>query len=102
MSNDRDLVLQELFNEADEQFDGNAFTARVVKRTYGLLIRLVFVAVCLAVVVLAGMLLFDYSPLMVAQGISEVLTTPVFELGGGWAGWYPCTFPGGGAPDRAR
>ena len=55
MSNDRDMVLQNLFNEADERLDDVAFTSQVVKRTYKLLIRLGLLAACMALVVLAGM-----------------------------------------------
>jgi hypothetical protein len=86
MNNDRDLVLQELFNQADEQLDDGEFTGQVVKRTYKLLIRLGLLLVCTALVVLAGMLVFDISPLVVVQGIAEVLPTPMFEVGG-WTGW---------------
>ncbi|MGD9021606.1 MAG: hypothetical protein PVF46_07390 [Lysobacterales bacterium] len=87
MSNDRDMVLQNLFNEADERLDDVAFTSQVVKRTYKLLIRLGLLAACTALVVLAGMVAFGLSPWVVAQGLSEVLTTPVFDVGGGWADW---------------
>ncbi len=87
MSNDRDMVLQNLFKEADEQLDDSAFTGQVVKRTYGLIIRLGSLAAFTALVVLAGMLAFDYSPLLVVQGITEVMTTPVFVMEG-WAGWF--------------
>jgi len=86
MNNDRDMVLQNLFNEADKQLDDDTFTSQVVKRTYKLVVRLGLLLVCTALVVLAGMLLFDISPLVVAQGISEALTTPMFEVGG-WTGW---------------
>jgi|GEM_PF-1904234 len=86
MNNDRDMVLQNLFNEADKQLDDDVFTSQVVKRTYTLVVRLGLLVVCTALVVLAGMLVFDISPLVVVQGISGALTTPMFELGG-WTGW---------------
>jgi hypothetical protein len=86
MNNDRDMVLQNLFNEADKQLDDDAFTSQVVKRTYKLLIHLGLLVASTAMVVLAGMLVFDYSPIMVAQSISATLTTPMFEVGG-WPGW---------------
>jgi len=86
MSNDRDMVLQSLFNEANEQLDDNAFTSQVVKRTYKLVIRLGLLVVCTSLLALVVMLVFDLSPSEMAQGISEVFTTPMFELDG-WAGW---------------
>ena len=87
MNNDRDMVLQNLFNEANEKLDDSGFTSQVVKRTYKLLIRLGLLLVCTALVLLAGMLIFDISPLVVVQGVTEALTTPVFDAGDGWAGW---------------
>ena len=87
MSNDRDMVLQNLFNEANEQLEDSTFTSQVVKRTYKLVIRLGLLVVCTVLLALAVMLVFDLSPLQMAQGISEVLTTPMFNLGDGWAGW---------------
>ena len=87
MNNDRDLVLQDLFSKANEQLDDSGFTSQVVKRTYSLVIRLGLLAVGTALVGLAGMLVFNYSPLGVARGVSEVLTMPVFDAGDGWTGW---------------
>ena len=87
MTNDRDAVLLELFTEADTTLDNDAFTESVLKRTYGLVIRLGLMAAGIVVVVLASALLMGLSPLAVAQQLSDVLTTSLVDLGAGWAGW---------------
>ena len=87
MTNDRDAVLLELFTEADSTLDDGAFTESVLKRTYGLVIRLGLFAVGIAVVVLAGAVVMGLSPLSAAQQLSNVLTTSLVELGEGWMAW---------------
>lgn len=87
MSIHHDPVLQSLFTEADEKLDDAEFTPKVIRRTYGLVIRLGLLAVGIALLGLAGLLVMGLSPLAVAQGLSETFTTPVFEVGSGWAGW---------------
>ena len=87
MTNDRDAVLLELFTKADTTLDDDAFTESVLKRTYGLVMRLGLFAVGIVVVVLASALVMGLSPLTVAQQLSNVLTTSLIELGEGWMAW---------------
>ena len=87
MTNDRDAVLLELFTEADRTLDDGAFTESVLKRTYGLVVRLGLLAVGIAIVVLASALVMGLSPWTVAQQLSNVLTTSLIDLGEGWAAW---------------
>jgi hypothetical protein len=87
MNNDCDAVLIELFTEADKTLDDGAFTQKVLKRTYGLVIRLGLLAMGIAAVVLAGAVVMGLVPLSVAQQLSNVLTTSLIELGEGWAAW---------------
>ena len=87
MTNDRDAVLLELFTEADTALEGGAFTESVLKRTYGLVIRLGLVAAAVVTVVLASALVMGLSPWLVAQQLSNVLTTSLIEMGEGWMAW---------------
>ena len=40
MTNEHDVVLQGFFDEAEQELDSGDFTRNVVRRTYGLIVRL--------------------------------------------------------------
>jgi len=81
----RDPFLQSLFAEAGPELEGEAFRARVMTRTRSLryLVLTGGVALVLAVLgcawLLFGIPLFEFAVL-----VSQVLATPLFNLGEGW------------------
>jgi hypothetical protein len=95
MTEERDPVLQNLFNEAPADLDGEQFVARVMARTQVLRYRFIVGAACflLALAVSAWML---EVPLELAMLVTEVLTTPLLDLGDNWLAWAvsPLNNPG--------
>jgi len=81
----RDPLLQSLFDDAEQELDGTALTAKVMARTrsYKLLLLTGGASGVLALLggawLLFGVPLFDFAVLL-----SEVLATPLFNLGEGW------------------
>jgi hypothetical protein len=81
----RDPDLQSLFRQADRELDGEALTARVIRKIRKL--KLLVLAGSLSAVLLLlggawlifGVTLFEFTVL-----ISEALATPLFDLGQGW------------------
>jgi len=82
---DRDPLLQSLFAEAEQELDGSALTAQVMARTRSFRLTLLAGGAFALVLLLAtarlvfGVPLFDFAVL-----ISEVLATPLVNLGEGW------------------
>jgi len=87
MSNNHDVVLQNLFEEAQQNLDGSDFTPRVIKRTYGLVIRIGVMVLSISLVLLAGIVVLGISPFELAQEISAVMNISLFDLGEGWGSW---------------
>jgi hypothetical protein len=82
---DRDPLLQSLFTEADQELDGAHLTAQVMARTRNFRLLLVAGGASALVLLLAtarlvfGVPLFDFAVL-----VSDVLATPLVNLGEGW------------------
>jgi len=81
----RDPLLQSLFNDAEQELDGTVLTAQVMARTrsYRLLLLTGGASGVLALLagawLLFGVPLFDFAVLL-----SGALATPLFDLGEGW------------------
>lgn len=81
----RDPLLQSLFNDAEQELDGTLLTAQVMARTRSYRLLLLAGGASAVLVLMAGawllfgMPLFDFAVLL-----SEVLATPLFDLGEGW------------------
>lgn len=81
----RDPLLQSLFDDAEQELDGTQLTAQVMARTrsYRLLLLTGGASGALALLagawLLFGVPLFDFAVLL-----SEVLATPLFNFGEGW------------------
>lgn len=81
----RDPLLQSLFRDAEQELDGTELTAQVMARTRSYKLLLLAGGASGLLVLLAGtwllfgMPLFDFAVLL-----SEVLATPLFDLGEGW------------------
>jgi len=84
---DRDPLLQSLFAEAEQELDGSVLTAQVMARTRSFRLTLLAGGASALLLLLAsvrlvfGVPLFDFAML-----ISEVLATPLVNLGDGWLG----------------
>ena len=85
MNEDRDPYLETVFARAEQELDGRAITARVMARTRGFKLLLLAGGASAAVLLLAGARLIFGIPLFeFAMLISQVLATPLFDLGEGW------------------
>jgi hypothetical protein len=86
----RDPVLESLFAQSAvklENGDGKAFTAGVMSGTRKLLRNSIYIVVCLVVSMVAAALLLDVPFMSVAQQLTEVLATPLLDLGEGLTAW---------------
>lgn len=84
MTDDRDPILKQLFVEANEELDGEMFTARVMQRSRFARYRTAagWLAAALVLVVGAGVL---FTPLQdLALLLGQGLTTALVDLGDGW------------------
>ena len=82
---DRDPLLQSLFAEAEQELDGSALTAQVMARTRSFRLMLLAGSASALLLLLAGVRLVFGVPLFdFAVLISEVLATPLVNLGEGW------------------
>jgi hypothetical protein len=82
---DRDPLLQSLFAEAEQELDGSALTAQVMARTRSFRLTLLAGGASALLLLLAGArLVFDVPLFDFAVLISEVLATPLVNLGEGW------------------
>jgi hypothetical protein len=82
---DRDPLLQSLFAEAEQELDGSALTAQVMARTRSFRLTLLAGGASALLLLLAGVrLVFDVPLFDFAVLISEVLATPLVNLGEGW------------------
>ncbi|MDP7357226.1 MAG: hypothetical protein QF828_02225 [Pseudomonadales bacterium] len=86
MTDDRDPLLQTLFEEAGHDLDGGAFTARVVAQTRILRYRAVVGLSSVALMLAVGAWFFAV-PVEIAQLITQVLTISLIDLGDSWIAW---------------
>ncbi len=85
MTDTRDPMLQSLFDEARQDFDGEAMTAKVMVRTRNRLLTLAAVAVSVGLVaLLVSWYLFSMPLLQFAVLVSTFFTNPLIDLGEGW------------------
>ena len=87
MVDDRDPILQNLFYEAANDLDGEAFIAEVMAKTHGRRYRLLTVgfgaALVLAVIVwLLALPIQEFGVL-----VSQALTATLIDLGDSWVAW---------------
>jgi hypothetical protein len=86
MMDDRDPLLQSLFDEARRDLDGEAFIAKVMAKSRFLRYRVVAPWICVGLMLAAGAWYLAI-PLEVAQLMAQVLTTTLVDLGDGWLAW---------------
>jgi len=87
MTGERDLVLQDLFAQADLSLEGETFTAEVVAKTQRRHTRIFMALGGLALVMIGVIWVFSAPLLGFAQLGATVLTGSIFELGTGWLSW---------------
>ena len=87
MTDTRDPVLLEMFDNARQEFEGQDMTAKVMVKTRKRLATMAAVAATVSLIVLLiSWYLFSMPLLEFAVLISEFLTNPLFDLGEGWIG----------------
>ena len=86
MTEDRDPYIQSLFAEAQQNLDGEAFTAAVMAQTTNFRYRVITGFVCVALAMAACAWYFAI-PLEVAQLTAQILTTTLIDLGDTWLAW---------------
>ena len=85
MTEQRDPFLETLFAEARQELDGKVITTQVMARTRSVKLLLLVGGVSAALILVAGARLIFGIPLFdFAVLISQVLATPLFNLGEGW------------------
>ena len=85
MNEDRDPYLESVFARAEQELDGRAITAQVMARTRSFKLLLLAGGASVAALLLAGARLIFGIPLFdFAILVSQVLATPLFNLGEGW------------------
>jgi len=87
MTDDRDSLLQTLFAEAQDDLDGEAFTAQVMARTRSLRYRAAAGWICLALVLVACCWLLAIPLQGFAQLVTQGLDTTLIDLGDSWLAW---------------
>ena len=87
MNNDRDAVLQNLFAQANKDFEDTVFTENVIARARSWKVRLVTGLAGLAVLLLAAVWLFAIPIMELAQPVSQVLMISLFDMGEGTVAW---------------
>jgi hypothetical protein len=85
MTDTRDPVLLELFDNARQEFEGQDMTAKVMVKTRKRLATMAAVAATVSLIVLLiSWYLFSMPLLEFAVLVSQFLTNPLFDLGEGW------------------
>ena len=85
MTDTRDPVLLELFDNARQEFEGQDMTTKVMVKTRKRLATMATVAATVSLLVLlVSWYLFSMPLLEFAVLISQLLTNPLFDLGEGW------------------
>ena len=85
MTDTRDPVLLELFDNARQEFEGQDMTAKVMVKTRKRLATMAAVAATVSLIVLLiSWYLFSMPLLEFAVLISQFLTNPLLDLGEGW------------------
>lgn len=85
MTDTRDPLLQSLFDEAKQDFEGKAITANVMAQTRNRLVtKAAIAATTTLAVLLVSWYVFALPLLDFAILVSQFFTNPLFELGEGW------------------
>lgn len=87
MKDNRDAVLQGLFEEANMELSGDTFTPRVMAKTYSLRNRLLAVSAALVLILAIFTWLFELPLFGLVRQASQVFTFALFDLGEGWLAW---------------
>ena len=87
MNNDRDVLLQTLFAEANKELEGENFTGRVMAQTRSWRKRLIAGSAGLLSLLLIATWVLNIPLFEFAQQVSLVFTISLFDLGEGWTAW---------------
>ena len=85
-TDERDPLLQTLFADAQLELTEETFTAKVMSRSRLIRYRVLIPWVALALLLAAGAWFLGI-PVEVAQFVTQVLNTTLFELGDSWLAW---------------
>ena len=86
MTDDRDPLLQTLFADAQQDLDGEAFSARVMVQTRNMRYRIAAGFFCFVMVLATGAW-FLAIPQELALLVAQVLTSALIDLGDSWVAW---------------
>ena len=90
MTNDRDLDnqewLQTLFTQAQQELDGETFTAQVMQQMRIRSYRVYLGLACAGLMAATGLWILAI-PLELVQLITQLLTTTLIDLGDTWIAW---------------
>ncbi len=87
MTDDRDPILQSLFDDAQHNLDGEAFTAQVMAQTHKLKYSVIAGGLVVAIALAASAWLLALPLQELAQLIAQILTTSLVDLGESSAAW---------------
>lgn len=87
MVDDQDLYLPTLFAEADEELDGESFTAIVMTQSRKKRYQTMVSCFGLDAMILTSAVLLAAPLQEFAQLLTLVFTRTLFDLGGGWLTW---------------
>jgi hypothetical protein len=86
-TDDRDPLLQTLFDEAELDFDDEVFSSVVLARTRARRVRIAAGGICAGLVLLAGAMLFAAPLHEFANLLAMGLGTTLIDLGDSWVAW---------------
>ena len=87
MTNDRDPLLQSMFDDARTELSDTSFTDRVLTRSRQRQYRLGAGLTSAALIALTVFLLFAPPLSDLARSLGELITLSLVDLGEGWAAW---------------
>jgi hypothetical protein len=87
IDDDRDPLLQSLFDDVELNLDGKAFSAVVIARTRARRVRVAAAGIFVAVVLLIGAAQFAASGHEFARLLAVGLATTLVDLGDTWLAW---------------
>ena len=87
MTDDRDPLLQTLFDDAELDLEGDVFSSLVLTRTHARRVRIAAAGIGAGVVLLAGAMLFAAPLQGFANLLAVGLSTSLIDLGDSWAAW---------------
>jgi hypothetical protein len=87
MKDDRDMVLQGLFADANQELTDEDFTPRVMAKTHSLRNRLLAAGAGLMLTLAIMTWVFNLPLFDLTQQVSQVFTFALFDLGEGWLAW---------------